>query len=106
MLAALKNNLVLGRALSALQTKDNLLGGLGLLVEDRLGLTAKARLLPVITTLAYFFVKTRSDAIQLHTLSENGSLTSLVLSDLVVGVLLALLTWAEGLSGLGDVDLR
>lgn len=40
-----------------------------------------------------------------RTLGEHGGLTSLVLGDLVVGVLLALLAGAEGLTGLGDVDL-
>lgn len=52
MLAALQDNLVLERALSALQTKHDFLGGLSLLVEDGLCLTAEARLLTVITTLA------------------------------------------------------
>ena len=59
VLAALQSELLLGLALSALETKDDLLGGLGLLVEDRLGLTTVTGLLTVVTTL---------------TLSEEGSL--------------------------------
>ncbi len=51
MLAALQGQLLLGLAGSALETEDNLLGGLGLLVEDRLGLTTVTALLPVVTTL-------------------------------------------------------
>lgn len=41
----------------------------------------------------------------MRTLCEDGGLAGLVLGDLVVSVLLALLTRAEGLAGLGDVDL-
>lgn len=51
MLAALQGELLLGLAGTALETEDNLLGGLGLLVEDRLGLTTVTALLPVVTTL-------------------------------------------------------
>lgn len=51
VLAALQRKLLLGLASSALKTKDNLLGGLGLLVEDGLGLTTITALLPVVTTL-------------------------------------------------------
>ena len=51
MLAALQGELLLGLAGSALKTKDDLLGGLGLLVEDGLGLTTITALLPVVTTL-------------------------------------------------------
>ena len=39
MLAALKSELCLGLAHGALQSQDDLLRGLGLLVEDGLGLT-------------------------------------------------------------------
>lgn len=51
MLASLQRQLLLGLALSALQSQHNLLGGLGLLVEDGLGLTTVTALLPVVTTL-------------------------------------------------------
>lgn len=40
------------------------------------------------------------------TLSEQGSLAGLVLGDLVGSVLLASLTLAVGVTGLGNVDLR
>lgn len=52
VLAALEGELSLGLAGSALQSQDDLLGGLSLLVEDRLGLTTVTRLLAVITTLS------------------------------------------------------
>ena len=90
MLASLQGQLALGLALDALQSQDDLLGGLGLLVENGLGLTTITALLPVITSL---------------TLGEQGGLASLVLGDLVLGVLLAGLALAIGLAGLGDVDL-
>lgn len=51
VLAALKSELCLGLALCALESQDNLLGGLCLLVEDRLGLTTVTGLLTVVTTL-------------------------------------------------------
>jgi hypothetical protein len=51
VLAALQSELLLGLALSALETQDDLLGGLRLLVEDGLGLTTVTALLPVVTTL-------------------------------------------------------
>merc|ERR1712167_182241 len=89
VLAPLDVNLVLVLALGALETKRNLLGRLGLLVEDRLGLTTETGLLPVVTPL---------------TLREKGRLAGLVLGHLVLGVLLALLAPAEGLAGLRDVD--
>lgn len=75
-------------ARGALETKDDLLGGLGLLVEDRLGLTSITGLLAVITTLS---------------LSEGTSSSGLVLSDLVEGVLAALREVAQNAAGLGDV---
>ena len=90
MLAALESELLLGLAGSALQAQDDLLGGLGLLVEDGLGLTTITGLLTVITSL---------------TLSEQGSLAGLVLGNLVGGVLLAGLTLAVSVTGLGNVDL-
>lgn len=58
-------------------------------MEDRLGLTTETGLLTVVTSL---------------TLGEEGSLTSLVLGDLVLGVLAAVLTLAVGLSGLWNVN--
>ena len=51
MLASLQGKLLLGLALSALQTQGNLLRSLGLSVEDRLGLTTITTLLAVVTTL-------------------------------------------------------
>lgn len=110
MLAALEGELLLGLAGSALEAQNDLLGGLGLLVEDGLGLTTVTTLLPVVTTL---------------TLSEKGGLkrgisalvsrlvfigmshlASLVLGDLVLGVLVALLGLAVSPAGLGNVDLN
>ena len=61
-----------------------------LLVENGLGLTTVSRLLPVITTLS---------------LGRQAVLTLLVLSDLVKGVLLALLVFAVSLLGLRNVHL-
>ena len=90
VLATLEGELLLVLADGALKTEDNLLGGLGLLVEDGLGLTTITRLLAVITTLA---------------LGEDGGLAGLVLGNLVEGVLLALLALAEGLAGLRHVHL-
>ena len=51
VLAALQRQLLLGLAGSALETQDDLLGGLGLLVEDGLGLTTVTALLAVVTAL-------------------------------------------------------
>lgn len=51
VLAALQRQLLLGLASSALETQDDLLGSLGLLVEDGLGLTTITTLLAVVTTL-------------------------------------------------------
>jgi len=51
VLAALQSHLVLVLANLALHTKDNLLGGLGLLVEDGLGLTTITGLLSIVTAL-------------------------------------------------------
>lgn len=91
MLASLQGQLSLGLANDALQSQDNLLGGLGFLVENGLGLTTVTLLLTVVSSL---------------TLGEDGSLTGLVLGHLVLGVLAALLTLAVGLSGLGNVNYR
>lgn len=89
MLTSLQSQLGLGLANNTLQSQDNLLGGLGLLVENGLGLTTVTGLLTVVSSL---------------TLGEQGSLTGLVLGDLVLGVLLAVLTLAVGLSGLWNVN--
>lgn len=88
LLAALHDLKGTGLASSALQTKDDLLGGLGLLVEDRLGLTSITSLLAVITTL---------------TLGEETGGSSLVLGNLVEGVLTALREIAQSATGLGNV---
>jgi hypothetical protein len=65
VLAALQRQLSLGLAVCALKSQDNLLGGLGLLVEDWLGLTTITGLLPVVTTL---------------TLGEKGSLNKVLVA--------------------------
>lgn len=52
MLAALQGQLHLGLARHTLQTQHDLLGGLSLLVEDRLGLTTVTGLLAVVTSLS------------------------------------------------------
>ena len=88
MLAPLDGALGVVLAALALQLQHNLLGGFCLLVENGLGLTTISRLLPVITTLS---------------LGRQAVLTLLVLSDLVKGVLLALLVFAVGLLGLRNV---
>ena len=74
----------LGLALGALQLEHDLLGGLGLLVEDGLRLTSETLLLLLVSPV---------------TLGLAGLLTSLVLRHLVGGVLLALA--AVGVPGLG-----
>lgn len=112
MLASLQRKLLLGLALRALQTQDNLLGGLGLFTEDRLGLTTETLLLSVVTTLTLsvqrglYFTKVTVSA---HPFQGEGSryshLSSLVLGDLVLGVLVAVLGLAVSPAGLGDVDL-
>lgn len=91
VLASLEGQLALGLALDALQSQDDLLGGLGLFVENWLRLTTVTALLSVVTAL---------------TLGEQRGLASLVLGDLVLGVLAALLALAVSVSGLGNVDLE
>jgi hypothetical protein len=90
MLAPLDGVLGVMLAALALQLQHNLLGGFCLLVENRLGLTTISWLLTVITALS---------------LGRQAVLTLLVLSDLVKGVLPALLVLAVGLLGLGNVHL-
>lgn len=75
MLGSLDAQLLLGLTLLTFQSKNNLTGSLGLLVENGLGLSTESHLLRVVTPFS---------------LCEVGCLTSLVLSDLVQGVLLAL----------------
>lgn len=89
VLTSLQGQLSLGLALNTLQSQDNLFRGLSLLVENGLGLTTETRLLTVVSSL---------------TLSEQRSLTSLVLGDLVLCVLTALLSLTESLSELRNVD--
>ena len=89
MLTSLQGQLSLGLAVDTLQSQDNLLGGLGLFVENGLGLTTETGLLTVVSSL---------------TLGEQRSLTSLVLGDLVLGVLAALLTLTESSSKLWNVN--
>lgn len=74
---------------SAFELESDLLGSLGLLSEDRLSLASKSSLLGIITSLS---------------LSDGGSLTSLVLTDLVDYVFLALRTVGSHL--LGNVHLN
>jgi hypothetical protein len=81
--------LKLGLTSNTFQSKDNLLSGLCLLVENWLGLTTVTGLLSVISSL---------------TLGVKGSLTSLVLGNSVLSVLSALLTLTVGLSGLWNVN--
>lgn len=75
----------------ALQAQHDLLGRLGLFVEDGLGLATEPGLLAVVAPLA---------------LRVERGLARLVLGDLVHLVLAAGLALAEGALGLGDVDLR
>ena len=91
MLATLQCQQVLVLANGAFKTQNNLLCSLGLLTENGFCLTTITRLLAIITTLS---------------LSKKGSLSGLVLGDLVRGVLSALLASAEGLASLGNVNLH
>jgi len=77
----LQCQLCLRLADGALQSKHNLLGSLCLLVENRFCLTSVTGLFAIITTLS---------------LCKEGSLSSLVLGDFVLGVLLASLALAVG----------
>ena len=89
VLAALEDVLDDLLAASASELEDNLLGGLGLLVEDGLGLTTISGLLTVVTAL---------------TLGEETGLASLVLDDLELLVLVASGGAAEHLLLLGELD--
>jgi hypothetical protein len=77
MLSPLQAQLLLGLTFLALQSKDNLSCRLGLFVKDGLCLSTESHLLGIVTTFS---------------LSKVRCLTSLVLCDLVVFVLLALTT--------------
>lgn len=115
MLASLQRKLLLGLALRALQTQDNLLGGLGLFAEDRLGLTTETLLLSVVTTLTlsvqrglYFTQKSLVSGPSISRRRESlviSHLSSLVLGDLVLGVLVAVLGLAVRPAGFRNVDL-
>lgn len=85
MLAALEGELHLVLADGALETQDDLLSRLCLLVEDGLGLTTVTALLAIITTLS---------------LGEQRRLSGLVLCDLVLGV------WYRSVCGLQMVRAR
>jgi len=89
MLASLDGHLVLALAISALQSEDDLLGGLGLLSEDGLGLSTVSLLLAVVTTLA---------------LGLQRVLTLLVLRHLVKRVLPAFGGGTESAASLGNVN--
>lgn len=89
MLASLQQQLRAGLAYHALQTQHNLLRGLGLLVENGLGLTTVTLLLTVVSAL---------------TLGKQRRLAGLVLRHLVLRVLAALLAFAVRLSRLGYVN--
>jgi len=88
-LATLEWEHSLALALSALDLQDDLLCCLGLLSEDWLSLTTETLLLGIVSSL---------------TLSDKGSLTSLVLGNFVTRVLLASL--AIGVSCLWNADHR
>lgn len=89
MLAALQRGLFAVLALGALHTQHDLLGGLGLLPEDGLGLSTETLLLAIVTT---------------TTLGSAALLGLFVLGHLVQLVAPALL--AEGLTLLGNVHLQ
>ena len=89
MLGALEDVLDGLLAAGAGELKDDLLGGLSLLVEDGLGLATITTLLTVVTAL---------------TLSEEAGLTSLVLGDLELLVLVAGDGATEHLLLLGELD--
>jgi len=87
VLASLDDQELLLLGFGALKTKHNLLGGLGLLVEDGFGLSTVSGLFAIVTTL---------------TLGVQGSFTRLVLGHLEGGVLVDRL--GKSLSCLGHVD--
>jgi hypothetical protein len=112
VLATLQSELLLGLAGSALKTQDDLLGGLSLLVEDGLGLTTVTALLAVVTTLTLGeqggLIDPSSVPVPTHLPWCVGyvHLASLVLGDLVLGVLAALLGLAVRPASFGNVHLE
>lgn len=89
VLRPLQGQMLLGLALLTFQTKDNLPGSLGLLVEHGLSLTTETHLLGIVTTLS---------------LGEVGGFPGLVLGDLVDLVLTAFLAGTVSLAFLGYVN--
>ena len=75
VLCSLQAKLLLGLAFLTFQPQNNLTGSLGLLVKHGLGLSTETHLFGIITSLS---------------LCKIGGFSSLVLGDLVDGVLLAL----------------
>ena len=90
LLATLQDTLLPHLAFVTGQRQNNLLGGLGLLVENRLGLTSITGLLAVVTPTS---------------LSEGRLLALLVLGHFVSLVRLALAMIAVSLDDLGNVHL-
>jgi hypothetical protein len=88
MFGSLEAQLLFDLAYLAFQTKNNLTGGLGLLVKDGLGLTTETHLLRVVTSLS---------------LCKVGGFARLVLCHLVDGVLLAFRRSTESLSLLRNI---
>lgn len=88
MFASLERELLLRLARGTFESENDLLRGLGLLVEDGLGLSSVSRLLAIVPTLS---------------LCECRGLSCLVLGDLVQSVLAAFAALAECLPGLGYV---
>ena len=88
VLSPLDCELLLGLTFLTFKTKDDLTGGLGLLVKHGLGLSTETHLFGIIT--AFSLCKVRG-------------FSSLVLSDLVHSVLTAFASSAEGFALLGYV---
>jgi hypothetical protein len=68
MLATLERKLRLGLALCALQSQNDLLGCLGLLVENRLGLTTVPGLFAIVTALSLGEQRGLRNCVSAHTL--------------------------------------
>lgn len=77
------------------------------LVEDGLGLTSVTGLLAIITTLSLGEKRSLSCLVlcRLSVCVSPDGFEELLTSDLVLGVLLAILALAIGTAGLGNVDL-
>lgn len=91
MFTSLQSNLGFFVAVLAFQSEDLFLGCLCVLSEDRFGLTAISPQLHMISSLTKSFLV---------------SFTSLVLSHLMLGVLLAFIILTEGSTHLGDIHHR